>query len=248
MTLKNQTTRKPLRRLALALIVCSVIAIVSGCGASSGKKADARTRVPSEVELQDLTNALSGINGSSVTVSTAVISRSSAAYALATCPECGNGVGYTRFILHRTEPSWAQSATVSEDKTVVYDFNRGETLVGACAYVPEQVMRDFFGLRCPSKRNLVARRAGRKLIEAFTRIYLNAVGVSKIEAERLRLSPVCISRRDPRWAGAQVIAGTPGPVVFFHKERSSWRLVSEDESRPSSAIRLSLAFCVGYRS
>jgi len=246
--LKTQNIHKATTPLVVIYALIIAIFIGGGCGASSRSKAITGNHAPTSSELIDLKNALSIINGSFVTISAAAIASSDSTYALVDCPKCRNGVGFTRFILHRAEPSWAKSAMVSADKTVVYDFNRGETLVGACAYVPKQVMRDFFELRCPSRRSLVARRADRKLIEAFTRIYIKAVGVSLIEAEHLRLSPVCISRRDPRWAGAQVIAGTPGPVVFFQKARSSWRLVREDESRPSSAIRLSLASCVGYKS
>jgi hypothetical protein len=121
---------------------------------------------------------------------------------------------------------------------------------GACAFVPAPVVRDLYGVACPGRRALHARRADSAERGLLSAAFMSSP-LARTYAYRTRLRSLCVSRLNPEWAaGRTVLRETAGVVWFRRSER--WHVVYETLGElgalPPSLIVLSLAACTGYNA
>jgi len=134
---------------------------------------------------------------------------------------------------------------------VVLTSGPGEPRDGACAFAPAAVVTDLLGVHCPIWTALHARHANpiekALLIAAYRKNTLTHVW-----ARVSSLFGVCISRLDPHWASAVMAFGSTSGIVWFQRHTTRWEPVYETVAskgiRPTHAIVLSLAACVGYNA
>jgi hypothetical protein len=120
---------------------------------------------------------------------------------------------------------------------------------GACAFSPAKVVRELYGVTCPSEAALHARTANvaeRAALEASFR-------TSKLTPywhDVHRLANPCISRIDAGWAAATATFRSGAKGVIWFKRAATWTVARETlfggGTRPPARIVLSLASCVGY--
>ncbi len=232
-------------RLAPWLLAAVFLFLPSGCGShkpTATNSKPATTREPTPSETRDLAAALRAFNGGAPEpIASARVSISNPTYASV----IGSNYGMI-FLFHRRGPSWARSFA-RNPAALVEDFLPGRS-VAACPYAPARVVRDLYGVICPPERALHARRASATESAVFNRLYLRATGLT---AEQTRLYDECVSRLDPRWAGALSVFGPPdahseleasfGGEWWFERQNGAWHLAR----RAPRAIEFSLATCVG---
>jgi hypothetical protein len=206
--------------------------------ASSIAASAAAERVPAPVERKAIVAALVKVQGTRVSVQKVVVSTIDTRYASIRWSQGPATFEVTGF-LHRGTRGWM----------ILWGNRQGEPFDGACAFAPRAVVADLYGVRCPSwaaVHGRVGTRSERtQLVEAFhrsapTRDYPRATRVTR----------VCVSRADPRFAAAATdLASTEGFVWF---QRDPWRVAFETVSRrgtlPGPRVVLSLASCVGYNA
>lgn len=228
----------------------SIVTVLAAAGCSGGGKAGSQvsakgSRPATPAEARDLTAALRAFNGGAPeTITSVKVSLSNPTYASV----IGSTAG-TIFLFHRRGPSWARSYARNA-ATLVEDFRPGKS-VAACPYAPARVVRDLYGVICPPERALRARRAAATESAVFNRLYLRATGST---AEQTRLYDECVSRLDPRWAGAIAVDGPPdahseleasfGGDWWFERRNGAWHLAR----RAPRAIEFSLASCIGINA
>ncbi len=222
-------TRVP--RLAVALAALAVGAVVVPGAAA--------LRAPTPAELHSLKAALvrdGGLYGFSFARISTVDPRYASLRYFAGNPETG-------VVLRRRVGSmWKY----------VYDFGllkeRGD---GACAFVPAAVVRDLLGLTCPPSAALHARHATAAETVRLVKTFRVAALTSRW-APTSRLEQVCISRHDASAAAARIAFPSTSGIVWFRRTGARWLPVYETVAskgvRPSPAIVLSLASCVGYNA
>lgn len=122
---------------------------------------------------------------------------------------------------------------------------------GGCAYAPAKVIRDLYGLTCPTWRGLHAREATTDETAGMKAAFVPTLGKNPpADPQRYVHLSACVSRLDPSWARASVVYGEPekgeqyssfGGVFYFHREGAKWRIAIT--KRPSHAIALSFTTC-----
>jgi hypothetical protein len=131
-------------------------------------------------------------------------------------------------------------------------FSAHESADGACAFAPTTVVRDLYRVACPpwaathARPATAAERA--QLLEAF-----HSTPVTRYLGYLLeKLDRPCVSRLDPDAAAAGLQLSGGGGLAWFRRTNGVWRSVYETVGasgvRPSHAIVLSLASCVGYNA
>ena len=126
----------------------------------------------------------------------------------------------------------------------------GEKADGACAFAPAAVVTDLYSIRCPAWADLHARRATPAEAAQLERA-VNGSAFTKIYAKSMQLVHICVSRRDPRYAAAEMAFHSTAGFVWF-RGTTTWSVRFESVARrgtlPPPAIVLSLASCVGYNA
>jgi hypothetical protein len=120
---------------------------------------------------------------------------------------------------------------------------------GACAFSPAPVVRELYGVKCPSEAALHARVAT-AAEQAALETSFRSSKLTPYWHDAHRLANPCISRVDSAWAAATATfrSGAKGVIWFRHGAR--WTVARETlfggGTRPPPRIVLSLASCAGY--
>ena len=143
--------------------------------------------------------------------------------------------------------------SVSSDRSAwrrVGFFELVDKPVGFCAYAPAAVIHDLFRIACPGRRALHARAASEveknELAAALQRRYGTQA------SSHMTIARPCVSRLDPNWASATIAAtgNVDSANIWFQRKTGRWAVAYSPpyakRGRPSDAIILSLASCVGY--
>ena len=221
----------------------SILTVLAAAGCGGGGKAGSQvsskgSRPATPAEARDLAAALRAFNGGAPETITSAKSLSNPTYASV----IGSTDG-TIFLFHRRGSSWARSYARNA-AALVEDFRPGQS-VAACSYAPARVVRDLYGVICPPDRALHARRASATERAVFNRLHFTATGLT---AEQTRLYDECVSRLDPRWAGALLVDGPPdshseleasfGGDWWFERRNGAWHLARSVHRAPSNSPSL----------
>jgi hypothetical protein len=195
----------------------------------------AAKRIPTPVEHKAIINALVKVQGTHLRVQEVVVSTIDTRYASIRWSQ----VIEVTEILHRGTRGW----------TILWGHRGGEPSDGACAFAPRAVVADLYGVRCPSWAAVHGRVATRgertHLVEAFRRSPL-----TRPYERSARVTRVCVSRADPRFAAAAIDLTSTGAFVWFRRDpwHVAFETVSSRGTLPSPRVVLSLASCVGYNA
>ena len=118
---------------------------------------------------------------------------------------------------------------------------------GVCAYGPQAVVRDLYGISCPGERALHARFATKGERKSLVMVF-RSDPLTRSSSRGMLMGRACISRINSTWASAiEGNSGGGGPF-WFHRVSGRWQVAYTGYrgARPTHAVILSLAFCVGY--
>lgn len=196
-------------------------------------------RPPTKAELASIKRSLIRQNpgGGAVTLPFVLISTAAPGWAVVG----RNSNPHTFTVFHRKASLW---------RYVGWPMEPGQPLDGICAYVPTPVVVDLFHIHCPLYRALHARRAPPRMRKTLTAALLADTRIRVLDggdSSHVRVYDACISRLNPKWAGALVAFPDTGLVAWFHEIRGRWRVfLSWRLPYPPHAPVLSLASCVNY--
>jgi hypothetical protein len=120
---------------------------------------------------------------------------------------------------------------------------------GACVYAPASVARDLFDVSCPPPAALHARMATKVERKGILKGF-HSSELTPYAKTAISLTPLCVSRVNPSWAGGLASFESGSTVYIFFRHTRVWKPVFESLLQqtplPPHSIVLSLASCVGY--
>jgi hypothetical protein len=120
---------------------------------------------------------------------------------------------------------------------------------GACAFSPANVVRELYGIKCPSGAALHARTAT-AAEQAALEASFRSSKLTPYWRDTHQLVNPCVSRVDSTWAAATATFSSGAKGVIWFKHGSTWAVARETlfggGTRPPPRIVLSLASCAGY--
>ena len=123
---------------------------------------------------------------------------------------------------------------------------------GACAFAPATVVRELYGVTCPSEAALHGRLASTAEQAALVASF-HSSKLTPYWRDAVRLANVCISRVDANWAAAlaKYRSGSKS-FIWFKRAGGGWAVAAETlvggGKLPPPRVVLSLASCVGYNA
>jgi hypothetical protein len=122
---------------------------------------------------------------------------------------------------------------------------------GACAFAPAPVVRELYGVACPSEAALHARLASTAEQAALVASF-HSSKLTPYWRDAVGLANVCVSRINPNWAAALAKYRSGSKSFIWFKRDGAWTVAAETLAGggklPPPRVVLSLASCVGYNA
>ncbi len=192
---------------------------------------------PTHAQRAALVTALRSVQGD-VAVQSVSVSKADSSYGTV---RWGYKVATSDSLFHHASGRWK----------VVWTHQSERPADGACAFAPAQVVRELYGVTCPSEAALHARVAS-AAEQAALEAGFRASKLTPYWRDAVGLANTCISRVDSTWAAALAKFRSGSKGVVWFKRTGTWTVVSETlfggGRLPPPRIVLSLASCVGYNA